>query len=57
MPVTGSATACPLRSKQPSGAAIAPLMLHLWGLRTTVGVLGVVIGLIAVLGYPRMRSL
>jgi CRP-like cAMP-binding protein len=39
------------------GSAIAPLMLHLWGLRTTVGVLGVVIGLIAVLGYPRMRSL
>jgi MFS family permease len=39
------------------GSAIAPLMLHLWGLRTTVGVLGVVIGLIAVLGYPRMRAL
>ena len=39
------------------GSAIAPLMLHLWGLRATVGVLGVVIGLIAVLGYPRMRSL
>ena len=39
------------------GSAIAPLMLHLWGLRATVGVLGVVIGSIAVLGYPRMRSL
>ena len=39
------------------GSAIAPLMLHLWGLRATVGVLGLVIGLIAVLGYPRMRSL
>jgi MFS family permease len=39
------------------GSAIAPLMLHLWGLRATVGILGVVIGLIAVLGYPRMRSL
>lgn len=39
------------------GSAIAPLMLHLWGLRTTVAILGVVIGLIAVLGYPRMRAL
>ncbi len=39
------------------GSAIAPLMLHLWGLRATVGILGVVIGLIAVLGYAPMRSL
>ncbi|HET8664881.1 MAG TPA: MFS transporter [Nocardioides sp.] len=39
------------------GSAIAPLMLHLWGLRTTVAVLGVVIGLIAVLGYAPMRAL
>ena len=39
------------------GSAIAPLMLHLWGLRATVGILGVVIGLIAVLGYVPMRSL
>jgi hypothetical protein len=39
------------------GSAIAPLMLHLWGLRTTVAVLGVVIGLIALLGYPSMRRM
>jgi MFS family permease len=39
------------------GSAIAPLMLHWWGLRTTVGILGVVIGFIAVLGLPRMRSM
>jgi MFS family permease len=39
------------------GSAIAPLMLHLWGLRTTVAVLGLAIGLIAVLGYAPMRSL
>jgi hypothetical protein len=39
------------------GSAIAPLLLHLWGLRATVGILGVAIGLIAVLGYAPMRSL
>jgi MFS family permease len=39
------------------GSAIAPLMLHLWGLRTAVAVLGVVIGVIALLGYPPMRAL
>ena len=39
------------------GSAITPVMLHLWGLRTTLGVLGVAIGAVAVLGYPRMRHM
>jgi MFS family permease len=39
------------------GSAITPLMLHWWGLRTTMAVLGIAIGAIAVLGYPRMRSM
>jgi len=39
------------------GSAITPLMLHLWGLRTTMAVLGVAIGAIAVAGYPRMRGM
>jgi hypothetical protein len=39
------------------GSAITPLMLHLWGLRTTMAVLGIAIGAIAVLGYPRMRAM
>jgi CRP-like cAMP-binding protein len=32
-------------------------MLHLWGLRTTMAVLGVAIGAVAVAGFPRMRSM
>jgi CRP-like cAMP-binding protein len=32
-------------------------MLHWWGLRTTMAVLGIAIGLVAVLGYPRMRAM
>jgi MFS family permease len=39
------------------GSAITPLMLHAWGLRTTLGVLGVGIGVVAAAGYPRMRSM
>jgi MFS family permease len=39
------------------GSAITPLMLHWWGLRATMGILGVSIGIVAVLGLPRMRSL
>ncbi len=39
------------------GSAITPLMLHAWGLRTTLAVLGIAIGVVAVAGYPRMRSM
>jgi hypothetical protein len=39
------------------GSAITPLMLHAWGLRTTLAVLGIAIGVAAVAGYPRMRSM
>ena len=38
------------------GSAITPVMLHLWGLRTTMAVLGVAIGAVALLGLPRLRS-
>jgi hypothetical protein len=39
------------------GSAITPVMLHLWGLRTTMAVLGLGVGAVAVLGMPRLRSM
>ena len=39
------------------GSAITPLMLHAWGLRATLAVLGVAVGAVAVAGFPRMRSM
>jgi MFS family permease len=39
------------------GAAITPLMLHWWGLRPTMAVLGVSIGAVALLGLPRLRQM
>ena len=39
------------------GSAVTPVMLNLWGLRTTMAVLGIAIGIVAVLGFPRMRDL
>jgi MFS family permease len=39
------------------GSALTPLMLHAWGLRATLAVLGLAIGAVAVLGYPRMRQM
>ena len=39
------------------GSAITPVMLHWWGLRTTLAVLGIAIGAVAVAGYPRMRAM
>lgn len=39
------------------GSAITPLMLHVWGLRTTLAVLGIAIGAVAVAGFPRMRGM
>jgi MFS family permease len=38
------------------GSALTPLMLHAWGLQATLGVLGVGVGTVSVLGYPRMRA-
>ena len=39
------------------GSAVTPVMLNLWGLRTTMAVLGIAIGIVAVLGFPRMRDM
>jgi predicted MFS family arabinose efflux permease len=39
------------------GSAITPLMLHWWGLRTTMAVLGVAIGAVALLGLARLRQM
>ncbi|HEX3930719.1 MAG TPA: MFS transporter [Nocardioides sp.] len=39
------------------GSAITPVMLHEWGLRTTMAVLGLAVGAVALLGLPRMRQL
>jgi hypothetical protein len=39
------------------GSVITPLMLDLWGLRTTMAALGVAIGVVAVSGIPRMREM
>jgi MFS family permease len=39
------------------GSAITPVLLNLWGLRTTMAVLGISIGVVAVLGLPRMRAM
>jgi MFS family permease len=39
------------------GSAITPLMLHAWGLRATMGVLGVAVGIVAVLGLPQLRRM
>jgi predicted MFS family arabinose efflux permease len=39
------------------GSAITPLMLHWWGLRPTMAVLGVAIGVVALVGLPRLRQM
>ncbi|MGC4112355.1 MAG: MFS transporter [Nocardioides sp.] len=39
------------------GSAITPLMLHAWGLRTTMGTLGIAVGVVALLGMRRMLQL
>ena len=39
------------------GSAITPVLLNLWGLRITMAILGIAIGLVAVLGFPRMRAM
>ena len=39
------------------GSAITPVMLNLWGLRTTLAILGISIGVIALLGYAPMRRM
>jgi MFS family permease len=54
--VFGAFETC-LISTMALGSAITPVMLHLWGLRTTLAILGIAIGAVAVLGLPRMRSM
>lgn len=39
------------------GSAITPLMLHAWGLRTTMAVLGLSVGAVPLLGLRRMLQL
>jgi MFS family permease len=39
------------------GSAVSPLLLHLWGLRTTMAILGVAVGVVALVGLPRMRRM
>jgi MFS family permease len=54
--VFGAFETC-LISTMAIGSAITPLLLHAWGLRTTLAVLGIAIGAVAVIGFPRMRQL
>ena len=39
------------------GSAITPVMLHWWGLRTTLAILGLAIGAVALLGLPHLRRM
>jgi MFS family permease len=39
------------------GSAITPVMLHWWGLRTTLAILGLAIGAVALLGFPHLRRM
>jgi MFS family permease len=54
--VFGALEAC-LIGTMALGAAIAPLLLHLTGLRATCAILGLGVGAVALLGLPRMRLL
>jgi MFS family permease len=39
------------------GSAITPVMLHWWGLRTTLAIVGLAIGAVALLGFPQVRRM
>jgi MFS family permease len=39
------------------GSAITPVMLHWWGLRTTLAMVGLAIGAVALLGFPHLRRM
>jgi MFS family permease len=54
--VFGAFETC-LISTMALGSAITPVLLHTWGLRTTLAILGIAVGVVAVLGYPRMRQM
>lgn len=54
--VFGALEAC-LIATMAIGAAITPLLLHWFGLRTTLAILGIGISAVAVAGLPRMRQL
>jgi len=54
--VFGAFETC-LISTMALGSAVTPVMLHLWGLRTTLAVLGVAVGAVALAGLPRMRQM
>ncbi len=54
--VFGALEAC-LIATMAIGAAITPLLLHWFGLRTTLAILGLAISAVAVAGLPRMRHL
>jgi MFS family permease len=54
--VFGALEAC-LIATMAIGAAVTPLLLHWFGLRTTLAILGLGISAVAVAGLPRMRHL
>lgn len=54
--VFGALEAC-LIATMAIGAAITPLLLHWFGLRTTLAILGLGISAVALTGLPRMRRL
>jgi hypothetical protein len=54
--VFGAFETC-LISTMALGSAITPVMLHVWGLRTTLAVLGLGVGAVALLGLPRMLAM
>jgi MFS family permease len=39
------------------GSAVTPVMLHWWGLRTTLAVIGLAVGAVALVGLPRLRDM
>jgi MFS family permease len=54
--VFGALEAC-LIATMALGAAVMPALVHWWGLRAALGVVGLGVALLALVGLPRMRSL
>jgi len=54
--VFGALEAC-LIATMALGAALMPALVHWWGLRSALGVVGLGVALLALVGLPQMRSL
>jgi MFS family permease len=54
--VFGALEAC-LIATMALGAAVMPALVHWWGLRAALGVVGLGVALLALVGLPRMRGL